>query len=173
MDNDKPTIAVSKNLFRIALIDASIILLMVFLPTFSHMLSFPLYKFEPMRIMVLAGYLLSANKKNAYGLAIILPLFSFITTGHPLLIKSVLMISELTINVFLFSFLVEKKLNVFFAMLVSIVLSKVFYYGIKFVLISTGIMNTNLIDTQIGIQVLISCVIALAFALVYKPLKSK
>ena len=149
MTNKESYLTSSKNILRIILIDSSIVLLMFFLPAISHFLSFPLYKVEPMRIMVLAGYLLSANKKNAYSLAFVLPLVSFFLTGHPLMIKSILMMCELSINVFLFSLLIEKKLNVFFAMLTSIVLSKVFYYSIKFLLISAGIMNTNIVDTQI------------------------
>lgn len=157
-----------KEVSQAVLIDSCIILLMILLPTISHLFAFPLYKFEPMRIMVLLGYLLSANKKNAYCLALILPLVSFTITGHPLLIKTILMIFELTINVFFFSILTDKKTNVFFAMLTSIVLSKLFYYSIKFSLISIGMLNTHLIDTQIGTQIFISCSIALMFAIAYK-----
>lgn len=168
MKNENFLARVDKGVLQILLIDAFILLLMLVLPAISHFFSFPLYKFEPMRIMVLTGLLLSTNKKNAYWLAFLLPLFSFITTGHPLFLKSILMISELTINVFLFSFLIDKKMNAFFAMFTSIILSKAFYYSIKLLLIKVGLMATNLVDTNIGIQILISCSIALLFAVVYK-----
>ncbi len=83
------------------------------------------------------------------------------------------MIGELTLNVFLFSLLVDKKIWVFFAMLLSITASKLLYYSLKFLLIDFGLMNTNLVDTPVGIQIIISCSIALVFTLLYNHISKK
>lgn len=158
---------IKTNLLRVVLVDSSILLLMLFLPAISHLMAFPLYKFEPMRIMVLLGFLLSANKKNAYLLALMLPLFSFAVSGHPVMAKAILMMCELGINVLFFSIMMNKRVNTFIAMFLSIVLSKLVYYFIKFLLISVGVLNTNLVDTNIGVQIGITCGIAVTFALLY------
>lgn len=83
------------------------------------------------------------------------------------------MIGELTLNVFLFSLLVDKKTWVFFAMLISITVSKLIYYSLKFLLIDFGLMNTNLVDTHIGAQIIISCSIALIFTMLYNHIFKK
>ncbi len=155
------------NILQVIIVDSFILLMMLFLPAISHLMAFPLYKFEPMRIMVLLGFLLSANKKNAYLLAFVLPLFSFAVSGHPVVVKAFLMMSELVINVFLFSILMDKRINTFISMFFSVVLSKIIYYATKFLLISVGLLNTNLVDTNIGVQISITCGIAMIFAFLY------
>ncbi|MDY0202455.1 MAG: hypothetical protein RBR40_15895, partial [Tenuifilaceae bacterium] len=47
------------------------------IPTISHMLSFPLYLIEPMRIALVLA-LVHTTKRNAYIIALTLPLFSFL-----------------------------------------------------------------------------------------------
>jgi hypothetical protein len=121
------------------------------IPTISHMFSFPVYLFEPMRIILILS-LVHSTKKNAYLLALTLPLFSFITASHPVFVKTLLITCEMTINVWLFFYLSKKTSNLFYIAYTSIVLSKSFYYIGKFLLIKSGLLNTNLVDTPILIQ---------------------
>jgi len=65
-----------------------------FIPTLTHLFSFPLYYIEPMRIMVILA-IAHTTKRNAYLLALTLPLFSLLVSGHPILYKSLLMSVEL------------------------------------------------------------------------------
>lgn len=159
--------------FRCAVIDTLLILIMLFVPTFSHLLSFPLYNIEPIRIAVLIGFIISANKKNAYILAATIPLFSFLVTGHPLFCKCLLISGEMILNIWLFSILFSRKINVFLAMFSSIIASKIVYYGIKYLFIVAGILQTSLIDTNIWIQLGVMGSIACVFTLAFSKSKTK
>ena len=72
-----------------------------FIPSISHLFSFPVYLFEPMRIMLILC-VAHSSKKNAYLIALTLPVFSFIISSHPSLLKTAIMTAELTLNMFLF-----------------------------------------------------------------------
>jgi hypothetical protein len=137
-----------------------------FVPAFSHLLRIPLYYAEPMRIMVILA-IAHTNKRNAYMLALTLPLFSLVFSGHPTLYKSLLMSAELCVNVFLFYQISKKIENQFFSMFISILLSKALYYSLKFSLISFFIMKTDLISTPIFIQLLLSLVFSAYLFLVF------
>ena len=161
------------NMLKIAFIDVLIVFAMLMLPTISHVLSFPLYSIEPIRIAVLIGLIISANNKNAYILAGIIPLFSFLVAGHPLFCKCILISGEMILNIWLFSILFCKKINVFLAMICSIIVSKMFYYAVKALFIGTGILHTSLMDTNIWIQFGVMIGIACVFALAYSKSKFK
>ena len=122
-------------------------------PTFSHLLSFPLYLIEPMRLMLIIA-LVHTTKRNAYLIAFSLPLFSYLISGHPMALKTGLISLELLFNVWLFFKFSEIIKNKFAPILISIVLSKVFYYAIKFAFISFALLSTNLISTPIYIQLI-------------------
>lgn len=139
-----------------------------FIPALTHFFSFPLYYIEPMRIMVILA-IAHTTKRNAYLLALTLPFFSLLISGHPVLYKSVLMSVELSVNVFLF-YLISKKIeNQFFSMLISIILSKTIYYVIKFVLISFTVLNLELISTPLLMQLFVSVAISgYLFLVIYR-----
>lgn len=158
-------------LWKFLIIDSLAIFLVATLPAISHLLAFPLYHFEPIRIVVLLGLLLSSNKKNAYVLAVIIPFFSFLIAGHPVFCKSLLIILEMTANIWLYSYLHSKKVNVFFAMFSSIIVSKVLYYGAKALFIEVGILNTSIIDTNLWIQLGVMTTIAVVFAIIISKFK--
>ena len=98
------------------------------------------------------------SKKNAYFLAATLPMFSFLVSAHPVFLKTLLISGELFINVWLFFFLSEKINNKFGAMVLSIAISKIAYYLIKFTLLSFVLLEGNLISTPILIQVITTAV---------------
>jgi hypothetical protein len=117
------------------------------------MLSFPLYLIEPMRIALILA-LVHTTKRNAYIIAITLPLFSFLVSAHPVFYKMMLITGELVINVWLFYFIFNKTKNAFASILSSIVLSKAIYYLAKFFALAIIIKSSeSIIATSLYIQV--------------------
>lgn len=139
-----------------ALLDIFAIAFIYFLPALSHLLSFPLYLLDPMRIVLIIA-LVHSGKNNAYVLAATLPLFSFMVSGHPILPKMFLIGGELALNVWLFFFLrsrLEKltRGNLFLPAALSILLSKAVYYLAKFSLIGFAVIDSDLISTPLWLQ---------------------
>jgi len=146
------TISKSETL-RSVIIGSFALLLIYFTPALSHLLNFPLYLIEPMRLMLIIA-MVHSNRQNAFLLAISLPLFSFAVSGHPVFYKMLLISAELALNVYLYFMFVRIFKNSFTAMLSGIVISKVVYYLVKAVLISLAVTGPGLFSTPIWIQVL-------------------
>ena len=155
----------------IILLDIIALVFMYFIPAISHLTSYPMYKLEPMRCILLVNLLLIGNKKNACIMAATLPLFSFAVASHPVLIKSVIMAIELVANIILFFGLSEKKMNIGFAMFLSIIASKLLYYVLKFLLIKVGVISLSLVDTNILVQLVVAFIISLLFVTFQKEKK--
>jgi hypothetical protein len=132
------------------LLDILAILAIYFIPTISHMVGIPFYLFEPMRIFVILS-LLHSRKANSYALAIGLPLFSFLISSHPVLLKAGLISFELVINVFLF-YLARKRLAAHWAVLISVIFSKIIYYMFKYLFIQFALLESSLISTPLYFQ---------------------
>jgi len=143
-----------------------------FVPTISHYLSVPLYLIEPMRLMLVLA-MVHTNKRNAYIITFTLPVFSLLMSGHPVAIKAAIMTMELVLNVWLFFTLSKKWRNTFAVMLLSIVLSKLAYYILKFGLISFAVFDTQLISTPIYLQVITSVVFSAYLFLLFKRKEAK
>ncbi len=139
------------------LIDLGAFAFIFLVPTISHLISLPVYLIEPMRLMLILS-LVHTNKKNAYLIALTMPLFSYLLSGHPLLPKMILITFELSLNVFLFYLLMNMIKRTFPSILLSIVLSKVVYYLIKFIMIKMTILNSGLVSTPIYIQIITTLV---------------
>lgn len=149
---------------RMVGIDILLLAAAYIIPAVAHLFAFPVYYFDPMRIILLTGLLLTANRKNAYILAVTLPLFSFLVSGHPVFPKNLLIIAELAANVAIFTWMGRRMKSVFAAMLLSIVCSKILYYALKWALISTALLDMSFISTGMGYQLLVAVGIAAAFA---------
>ncbi|MFP4605652.1 MAG: hypothetical protein ACLFNJ_09785 [Bacteroidales bacterium] len=147
----------SKETLRTIAFDLSAVLFIYFIPAISHMLNAPVYFIEPMRIALVLA-LLHTTKRNAYVLAITLPIFSFLVSAHPMFAKMLIITAELTLNVFLFYYLLNKLKSAPLAILTSIVLSKAFYYAIKFLLINFAIASLGMVGIPILMQVLMTLV---------------
>ena len=132
------------------LIDIMAVAFIYFVPTISHLLSFPLYLIEPMRIMVVLA-LIFTHRYNALILAATLPFVSFIFSGHPFFVKSALISAELVINVLLF-YALAKKIYPTIALFTSIWVSKILYYGMKYLTILWMFPDDKLISTPLHIQ---------------------
>ena len=146
-----------RGLVKYAIYDIFLIFVFYYIPTISHLLKFPLYQLEPMRIMIIFS-LIYTSRFNALIVAISLPIFSFLVSTHPNLYKVLLITAELTLNVHLFYWLNNKVRNKFVIAFASILLSKIFYYFSKYTLISLEILEGDLISTPIELQ-LILCLI--------------
>lgn len=134
-------------------IDLIALLAIYLVPSVSHLLGFPVYYLEPMRIMLILG-IVHTSRKNAYLIALTLPLFSLIISTHPSLIKTSLITGELLLNVWLFFFFSEKSSNKTLGIFLSIIVSKIFYYLVKFILITSVLISGDLITTPMYIQIL-------------------
>ena len=175
------TASTSKAL-NIGITDAGALLLIYLVPTLSHLTAIPFYLLDPMRIAVLGALLCTRNWKNSLMLAITLPLFSAMIGAHPIFPKCLLIAAELSVNVLLFAWfisLIGKRqttnsananaagLRFGSAAFVSILLSKLLYYGLKAMVLSAGLMQMELVSTAIWIQVLVAIALSAGFALVF------
>lgn len=149
-----------KELNKILLLDTVAILFVYFIPALSHVTAIPFYLLEPMRIMIILA-MAHTNRTNAVVLALSLPLFSFAVSGHPELPKVFLMMFELALSVGLFYYLKRLIKNTMMVAMVSIIVSKMVYYILKYLLISTALLDMNLISTPIWIQFLTSSAFAI------------
>jgi hypothetical protein len=142
------------------LINISALLLIYFTPALSHLLNFPLYLAEPMRLMLVLA-ILHSGQRNAYLLAFTLPLFSFAVSAHPVIFKMLLITAELLLNVWLFYFLRSRMRSAFAAMASAIAISKAAYYGLKAVFISVALLGPGLISTPVWIQAMTTVIFSL------------
>lgn len=136
----------------VILLDFSAILLVYFMPALSHVLQFPVYLIEPMRIAVILA-VMHTRPFNAYFLALTLPLFSFAISAHPLFYKALLISVELALNVWLFLYFKDKVGKLALALALSVVLSKLVYYFIKALFIIMLLLPEGpLMSTPIWVQ---------------------
>jgi len=158
-------LVIGKRLLPVIVIDFLAYLAIYFLPAVSHLTTIPFQLIEPMRLMVLLSLLVMGNKHNAYILALTLPLFSFLVSGHPLFAKMILITVELCLNVALYEVVSKVIRSPFVSILISIILSKVIYYGLKFVFVISGLLVSSVVSTSLWIQVFVSLVTAFIFGL--------
>ena len=152
---------------KIAIVDILAITVIYFLPTLSHLLAFPLYLIEPMRIMLIFA-LVHTRKENAIFIAISLPLFSYLISAHPQMPKTILISFELLVNVGLFFFIKSKINNLFVTALISIIASKVLYYIAKFAFIQFALIGGSLVSTPLYIQLIVTIVLSGYIFLMFK-----
>ncbi len=157
------TLSNAEKLSKIILVDIVLLVTICLVPALSHLFALPLYKLNPMLLSLLAGMLLVRDRRNAYLLAILLPLCSMLTTGMPVPLKAACMIPEMLAVVALFQ-IFERRMPMFVALFVAIVLGKVVFYGMKALLIAPLV----LIETDIWLQLGITIVYAIAFTFLRK-----
>lgn len=163
------SIALNRKLLQ-ALFDLAAITFIYFIPAISHMLSFPIYLLEPMRIVLILA-LVHTHKINALVLAATLPFFTFLISGHPILPKAILISGELVINVILFFAIANQVKSKFAAILTSIILSKLVYYLAKFILIQVAVLEMGLISTSLWIQAATTLAFSFYVALFFKKIR--
>ena len=155
---------------RIISFDLLVLSVIYLIPTFSHLVGFPIYYLDPMRMMVFL-IIIHTNRKNSYIIAATLPLVSFLTSSHPVLLKSLAISVELTFNVWLFFELSKLFKNNFLPAVFSIVLSKGLYYAVKFLLLSAALISSDFITTPLYLQIITILLITI-YAFVIIPYKN-
>jgi len=120
---------------KIILFDCLALAIVFFVPKIGEILQLPFYMIEPMRLMVIIS-IAHFKRFNAFLLALTLPLFSWIVSGHPEFYKMLVMTCEIMVNVFLFYFLIHKFGSVFLSMIIAIIVSKVLCYTLYLVFFS-------------------------------------
>ena len=150
-------------------IDVGILIAIYFIPALSHLVGVPLYYLDPMRFFLLLGFFLTTNKTNAVILAITIPLFSWLVSGHPVLPKAFLISIELLTNVLLLAYFIKSsKISPLPSLIISIVLSKLIYYLFKFVFIQTGILEMEMIATDLYIQLITLFLLSTVMWLIFR-----
>ena len=144
---------------KVLVLDMLSVLAVYTIPAISHMLAYPLYLFDPMRLIVLMGFMVYRNKWNSCALAVTLPLVSFLLSGHPVAIKNGLIAIELLTNILLLAYMLDKRANHTLSLVTSISVSKMVYYGLKYTVITFGFLNADLVATDLIYQVIVVAMI--------------
>ncbi|TVR42038.1 MAG: hypothetical protein EA394_04300 [Bacteroidia bacterium] len=153
---------------RAILFDVFALAFIYFVPTLSHLLSIKLYMLEPMRIMVILA-MVHTRRENAYILAFTLPLFSFLISAHPVLVKSILIGIELAAMAFVF-FRLVRIVNPLIAIFSGIWISKMLYYGLKYLAVITVLPEEPLVGTPLLLQLITSVVFSIYVYIVLKKM---
>lgn len=149
----------AKSNLKIFFVDLLILFFIYLIPAISHLFAFPVYYLDPMRIALVVA-IITTSKRNAFIIALTLPLFSFLISSHPSVVKSLLLCAELTINLGLFYLIKDKFNNLLLPFFISIIASKLIYYTLKFTFINFGMLNDNLISTPLLFQLIAAIVMS-------------
>jgi hypothetical protein len=137
---------------HIIIFDLLAVVAIYLIPSISHLLGFPLYYMDPMRLMLILS-LLYTTRNNTFLIAATLPIISLLISAHPSLIKSLLICGELTLNVSLYYMLSRNFKNHFTPIFLSIVVAKVFYYSAKYISLNNSLIKGELFSTPIYLQI--------------------
>ncbi len=132
---------------RTVLLDVLLFGIVGTIPALSHLFAVPLYEFEPMRVSLFAAVLMS-GRRNSYVLAVGMPLFAALATGHPMPPKMFLIQFELLANVWILRQVLARGRGFAPAAILSVVLAKSLYYCGKFLLLKLGWMSGPLLATD-------------------------
>ena len=141
------TLALDRPRIATAAIDALLCVVVVAVPALSHVAAYPLYYFDPMRLLLFAAVLFT-SRRNALLMAVWLPLLSMSTSGHPAFPKFLLIQGELVLNAAMFYSLYGRTNRFVLGAAVSVLASKAAYYAAKFFLIELALMDGDLIATS-------------------------
>lgn len=129
----------TESIVKFAVLDTVLVTLACLVPAASHLFAVPLYVANPMLALLLAGMLLGKDWRNTLVLAVLMPLVSCVLTGMPAAGKMVCMMAELATVAALFGAL-SRRWKVLPAVLVSVLVAKVVYYGLKAVIIAPAVL---------------------------------
>ena len=165
------TLALDRPIVRTMTLNALLCVGVVAIPALSHTLALPLYRLEPMRLLLFAAILFSGHR-NALVMAVAMPLLSWMTSGHPVFPKVLLIQGELVLNTLIFFGLAQRTSRFLPAAMVSVVASKAAYYAAKAVLIQASLLSGSLIATPWIYQLATLAFILLVGGLVWSRQRS-
>lgn len=151
--------------YRTVITDITAFVFVGLVPAASHLFSVPVYFIEPMRIMLVLALLFS-SRYNAYALAIALPLFSFLVSGHPVPLKMVIIMAELLLNAWLFLLFYRNLKMPFLSTFGSILISKLFCYAMYLVFFSMAFVKAEAGSIFIIAQLLLTLLLSSAVWLI-------
>ena len=151
---------------RFVALDAALVTVACLVPAASHLFAVPLFKFNPMLAVLLAGMLIGRDWRNSMVLAVLLPLASSLLTGMPAAPKMVCMMAEMATVVGVFA-MVARRWKAFPAILTAIVAGKAVYYGLKAIVVAPAV----LVGTDWKLQLLAVLLWGGLFALFHKRVK--
>lgn len=139
------TVTKTQNFMRAATVDIVLLAVACLVPTLSHAFALPLYQLNPMLLVLLASMLLVSDRRNAFLMAVLLPVVSMITVGMPTPMKALCMVPEM-LTIVAVSSLTLGKVSGYFGrmgcMVVAILCGKAVYYALKAVLIGGALVTT-------------------------------
>ena len=159
-----------KELLKALSIDIMALALIYFTPSIAHLLNFPVYMLEPMRVMMILSFAHS-SRKNSYLLALTLPLFSFLVSGHPEPVKMMIITAELLVNVFLFYLLAARIRNLFLPGLLSIIISKAFCYLAYLAVFSAAFVREEAGTVFLAVQALTTVLFSIYLFIISKTIR--
>ena len=148
---------------RTVVIDLLALSLIYLLPTLSHLTGIPFYYLEPMRVVVLLS-LLFTHRWNSLLLALTIPLFSFLIASPPAMYKVLLVTIDLTLNILLLILFTKSIKRIFFALFLSIGISKIVYYLLKYIFIQSRLIDGVLVTTPLYIQIILMVILSVIVA---------
>ena len=157
---------------RTVVVDFVALSVIYLLPSLSHLTGIPFYFLEPMRIVVLLSLFFTYGW-NSLLLALTIPLFSFLIATHPAIFKVLLVTVDLTLNILLFFFFTRRIKQTYLALFLSIGISKIIYYLLKYAFIQFNLVEGALVTTSLYIQMLLMVVLSFLTALWGNRLKNK
>ena len=156
----------TNSIVKFAVLDTVLVTLACLVPAASHLFAVPLYVANPMLALLLAGMLFGRDWRNALVLAVLMPLVSCLLTGMPAAGKMVCMMAELATVATMFGVL-SRRWKVLPAVLVSVVVAKGVYYGLKAMVLAPAVLVGTEWWMQLGAVVLWGGL----FAMLYKKFK--
>lgn len=169
-----------KNVARIALFDAVLVGTACLFPTLSHLTALPLYRLNPMMLVLLGGMVAVrdpesglAIRRNALLLAVLLPVVSMLAVGMPAPAKALCMVAEMLTLVAVATTMegaVNRRAKARMSatarmavlagtILTAMLCGKAVYYGLKALLLPSAPL--------VGTPVLTQAVVVVAAAVVY------
>jgi hypothetical protein len=152
---------------RTAITDFAALFFVGMVPAASHLFNIPIYYIEPMRVMLVFALLFS-SRWNAFALALALPLFSFLVSGHPMPLKMIIIMAELLLNAWLFLFFYRNAKMPFLSTFGSIIISKVFCYLMYMIFFSVAFLKAEAASAFLLAQLLLSVVMSSIVWLIVK-----
>lgn len=143
-----------------------------FAPSLAHLVNLPVYMIEPMRLMLILS-LVHSGKFNSFLLAMTLPLFSFLVSSHPAAPKMLIITAELVLNVFLFYFFLGKLKSPFFAMISSIIVSKLMAYALYLIFFSLAFVRSEAEISFLLIQLVTTVIFSSYAGLFFQTIKQR
>lgn len=155
-----------RNLVRAGLIDAALLAAACLIPAVSHLLALPLYRLNPMLMVLAAGMLLVNNRLNSYILSLVVPFFTCMVAGMPTPLGALCMVCEYATVVTVFNLTVQRGSGfwrIFGSILAAVVAGKAIYYLAKWLIVRPD----NLIGTSPVWQAVSVLAISVVFALLW------